>query len=287
MDPYIVLLCEVNNQEILDNIIEYLKYKGKIYYGHYAGKSPCLLSKYPINTSIIREGVAKATLVINEQRFAVYSIHLDHQYAAEYYPRGYDGQLFAKLEKPIIDEQQIIEYSRHSARAIQTSDLLVDVNKEKDRGSLIIIGGDFNEPSYLDWQENTKNIRDHNGVVVNWESSKLLDADGLKDTYREIFPNPITHPAFTFAAGNTHPDIDESVLKLVQGVDNRERLDRIYYYPNKQFTLTNIAIVGPEEDFFDGVILEETMDNIITPESGFWVSDHKGNYAEFELLLDE
>jgi len=35
----------------------------------------------------------------------------------------------------------------------------------KEKGNIILLGGDFNEPSHLDWKENTKNLWDHNGTV--------------------------------------------------------------------------------------------------------------------------
>ena len=55
-----------------------------------------------------------------------------------------------------------------------------------------------NEPSHLDWKENTKNLWDHNGTVVRWDCSVLLENAGFKDAYRTKYPNPVTHPGFTF-----------------------------------------------------------------------------------------
>ncbi len=66
--------------------------------------------------------------------------------------------------------------------------------KKLKKGNLVVLGGDFNEPSHLDWQQNTKDMRDHNGLVINWDCSVLLYEAGFKDAYREIYPDAVTHP---------------------------------------------------------------------------------------------
>ena len=64
------------------------------------------------------------------------------------------------------------------------------------------MGGDFNEPSHLDWLDNTKNLFDHNGAVIHWDCSMMLSQAGFKDAYREKYPDPVLYPGFTFPAGN-------------------------------------------------------------------------------------
>ncbi|MEM7655585.1 MAG: endonuclease/exonuclease/phosphatase family protein [Bacteroidota bacterium] len=60
----------------------------------------------------------------------------------------------------------------------------------------VIIGGDFNSPSHMDWGETTK--EQHNGLVVPWSATKVLEDIGLIDSYREIHPDPLTHPGITW-----------------------------------------------------------------------------------------
>ena len=74
-----------------------------------------------------------------------------------------------------------------------------------------MIGGDFNEPSHLDWQADTKDIREHRGMVVNWDCSKILIEDGYKDTFREIYPNPVIYPGFTFPTNNIEVDLKQTI----------------------------------------------------------------------------
>ncbi len=60
----------------------------------------------------------------------------------------------------------------------------------------LIIGGDFNTPSHLDWGHETKSM--HNDLIVPWYTTKVLEDIGLIDSYREINPNPIWHPGITW-----------------------------------------------------------------------------------------
>jgi len=60
----------------------------------------------------------------------------------------------------------------------------------------MVIGGDMNSPSHLDWNEETKS--NHNGLIVPWYATKVLDDIGLVDSYREMHPNPNWHPGITW-----------------------------------------------------------------------------------------
>lgn len=287
MDPDILLLCEVRAQKSLDYIKDSLKQQGKVYYGDYLNLSTAILSKYPIIEIVGAKELGdetgsftKAVFEIEKQRFAVYSLHLDYLNYACYMPRGYCGATWKKLPARIDNADTVLKHNRLSKRDEETKALLKDMEKELVKGSEIIFGGDLNEPSHLDWQDDTKDMRDHNGLVVNWDCSIMLHKAGYKDVYRELFSNPVTHPGFTWPAGNSSVSLNS--LAWTEGVDDRDRIDFIYYYPSEKLKLKDAAIVGPREDFYDGKIRSEiTEDKIIIPNST-WASDHKGVYAEFE-----
>ncbi len=76
----------------------------------------------------------------------------------------------------------------------------------------MILGGDLNSPSHLDWGIQTKS--DHNGLVVPWYSTKVLEDIGLVDSYRKLNPNPVTHPGITWD---------------MKGVKDEHRIDYIFY----------------------------------------------------------
>ena len=68
----------------------------------------------------------------------------------------------------------------------------------------IIVGGDMNSPSHLDWSKKTKNI--HNDLVVPWYSTKVFEDLGFTDSYRHENPNPLKHPGITW----DHKERDDS-----------------------------------------------------------------------------
>ncbi|WP_162416526.1 endonuclease/exonuclease/phosphatase family protein [Cyclobacterium roseum] len=76
----------------------------------------------------------------------------------------------------------------------------------------MILGGDMNSPSHLDWNEETK-VR-HNGLVVPWYATKVLADMGFRDSFREVHPNPIWHPGITWD---------------VKGKMDSHRIDYIFY----------------------------------------------------------
>lgn len=98
----------------------------------------------------------------------------------------------------------------------------------------VIIMGDFNEPSALDWTEATKYAADHNGVVYAWETTHRLLLAGFVDTYRQVYPNPVTHPGYTWPAAaksnqQQGPDGVVESTGWLKNADERDRIDFIFY----------------------------------------------------------
>lgn len=53
----------------------------------------------------------------------------------------------------------------------------------------LVVGGDFNSPSLLDWSKKTSHW--HNDLEVKWPVSEQMIAQGFKDAFREIHKDPI------------------------------------------------------------------------------------------------
>ncbi|SEJ33568.1 Exonuclease III [Cyclobacterium xiamenense] len=79
----------------------------------------------------------------------------------------------------------------------------------------MILGGDMNSPSHLDWNEETQ--ARHNGLVVPWYATKVLADMGLKDSFRDVHPNPNWYPGITW-------DVKEK--------EDSHRIDYIFYKGN-------------------------------------------------------
>ena len=59
------------------------------------------------------------------------------------------------------------------------------------------VSGDFNIDSHLDWIEATRD--EHEGYVIPWPTSLLMDQAGFTDSYRKLYPDPKTYPCKTWS----------------------------------------------------------------------------------------
>lgn len=117
----------------------------------------------------------------------------------------------------------------------------------------LIMGGDFNSHSHLDWTEATKDMYNHGGAVVNWTVSKEIEAADFKDSFREINPDPVKNIGTTWLT-----DAD-----LLETVNRQDRIDYIYYQGN--------TIQAVESECYDN-ILGKTFS--FKGEDFFYASDH-------------
>jgi len=84
----------------------------------------------------------------------------------------------------------------------------------------IIIGGDLNSHSHLDWTEKTRDIHNHGGAAVDWTVSRKLYTDGFVDAFREIHQNPEKMPGKTWISAWEN---DKQVFNRI------DRIDYCYY----------------------------------------------------------
>ena len=61
----------------------------------------------------------------------------------------------------------------------------------------VIMAGDYNSPSHLDWTASEKDL--HGGRSVNWPVSRQMTDAGLRDAYREVYPEVREYPGLTWS----------------------------------------------------------------------------------------
>ena len=105
-------------------------------------------------------------------------------------------------------------------RFAEVSSILKEMKPHLDREKYagIIMSGDFNSGSHLDWIPLTQNI--HENYVVAWPESKAMLAAGFTDSFRELHINPAMDPGYTWT-----PRAATSSNKYGM----RDRIDYIYY----------------------------------------------------------
>lgn len=286
-----VTLSEVrnyNNTRFCDRIVNSLRDKGYTFYSFYSYDTG-LLSRFPIKDSttvypcIDDHGSAYRALIdMHGYEVALYTAHFDYQNCTYYDVKGYDGSSW-KSRPPMVDMDSIMMNNVKSKRDNGAMALLKDAKEDRARGRIVIIGGDFNEPSFLDWTEETKNMFDRNGLVVPWTVSVLMTAHGYIDTYRAIYPNPVTHPGITYPANN--PKVDLKKLTWAPTADERERIDFIHYAPFDGLRLRDVAIWGPDSSICRNQRVKDDTEDIFMIGRGIWPTDHKAVLATFELQI--
>lgn len=297
VNPDILILCELHN-EIISSILndkytdsslritDALKKRNLTYYGRNDGSTVGVISKYKINDFKIiptpkNNFMAKAIINIKGVNFAVYSLQLDNKYYGPYLPRGYSSTDWQKIAKPITNVQEITRQNNLSTRDETIGIFIEDAGIESEKENEIIMGGDFNEPSFQDWQENTKYLNDHNGVVMNWYCSTILKDYEFIDTFRAKYPNVVSNPGFTYPSANK--DVTVGKLGYCSEKDERDRIDFIYYRASDKIELVDSQIVGPPFSVYCGQIdVNDSEDVIIAPKS-VWPSDHNGNVTTLRL----
>ena len=99
-----------------------------------------------------------------------------------------------------------------------------------NRGAAVIVGGDFNEPSHLDWTTAAREAGLHGGVVP-WPASTKLARLGLTDTYGAVVPDEVTSPGYTWTP---YPERE--------GGEIHDRIDFLYHSP--ELVPGDVRIVG-------------------------------------------
>lgn len=251
-----------------------------------------VLSLYPIQETGLFEYMTKAVIAPGGVPIAVYAAHLQYQWYATYLPRGYGAGVpepgrFAEYgwdkipTGPVTDVAAVTQINDESGRPTEIAEFIADAALEQAKGRAVILGGDLNEPSTLDWTPATKDLFDHNGVVLPWGSTQRLRDAGFVDAYRHLYPDPVTHPGFTWPTDN--PDASVSSLTWTPEADERDRIDYIFAGPSPQLTLTSAGIVGPRGSIVRNQRVEEsTADNFVSSPLP-WPTDHKAVIASYRL----
>lgn len=182
-----------------------------------SGDSMSILSKYPIVEEygvINRSGGVRIALDGEVQQVNFYSLHLGHD------PYGPYDFCFDNMTV-----EEVLEREADSGRTPQiteTLEALEDSGHLDGAGEIpLLVVGDFNAPSHLDW---TQELAEKNCGVrdVPWPTSKKPEEAGLIDSFREANPNPVEAPGITWSP--LFP------LNAKEGLpEPQDRIDFVYY----------------------------------------------------------
>lgn len=235
-----------------------------------------IYSKLPIKLTSETQWLTTATVTVNGQRVVVVNCHWS---AADYGPYLVQRRLRMQGAPSFVEkfEQEILESTAKNSgeRGYQTT--LDAIKQSVEVSDHVILTGDFNEPSHLDWtvraaaEGRDRWVRNTSGIPLRfpiaWIGSSQLAELGLRDAYRTAYPDEVKHPGNTW----TPPYPAETPGRRDFGEQVLDRIDRIYFR-GPRFRLKGSGVIGESE----------RTSEIVYP--GRWPSDHRAVVAELELV---
>jgi len=214
------------------------------WYHHRAGENLGIISRYPITARFGDPGVgfygaAGVRVRVGPGREVdVWTAHLD------YTPYGPYESVFDGLPA-----HELIAHEE--VRLAQLLDALRRIDEACEEGVPVVLVGDFNCPSHLDRQH------------VAWPVTKAAEEAGLRDSYREVHPDPDQDPGHTWSPiHRVHED----------GSGRPEPQDRIDYILHRGLTVlaSRTVVTGTPSPWPDVA-------------GNAWPSDHAAVITTFAL----
>ena len=187
-------------------------------WNQYQGESPhlCVLTRCEIAETFDHEpwhGVGARLVHASGREFLAWSIWLDYRayipYVIRDNPQISDGDL---LKSEFESSQRLPQAERLLARIEELGHL--------DSNLPLLVGGDWNTPSHLDWTRDTATVfkrrRD-----LDLPVSLLVESNDFRDVYRMLHPDPVHHPGITWSP------MFRGTEEKEQGFD---RIDRLYLH---------------------------------------------------------
>ena len=172
---------------------------------------------------------------------AVANVHLPSDPYGPYFPR----------EGWTLDEVLALE---HELRMPAIQPQLAALPPLAAAGIPVVLTGDFNSPSHLDWTAAVSAVRPIEAPYpIDWPVAHALADAGFTDSYREVHPDPVADPGFTWTPG--YP-------RERKGVEVHDRIDWVLH-------------AGPAQALASEVVGEggyAGTDIAVDP----WPSDHRG-----------
>jgi hypothetical protein len=160
--------------------------------------------------------------------------------------------------------KEVIDNEEHK-RVPAVQPTLDALSKLAGLGMPVFLTGDFNAPSHLDWTKQTVGLRPQIKFPVDWPVSVLVERAGLRDSYREVHPDPIAYPGITWPA-------NRPFVKGYNPYRAHRAADRIdFIYSGGPATATDSVIVG--EQGSDGVDVTSSP----------WPTDHRATVTTFRV----
>lgn len=193
INPDVILISE--NYGIMQRLLEGL---GAGWYGEFFSMSLALVTRHRVlatehpyiapwnyldnSEHPFNFGLAELEVEGQRVRCCPLWINWEPVITAKKFAEGYDAVTNAMVSYPRFSSRRIDEIKgilgSIKAHMTETDDIP------------IVIGGDFNGDSDLDWTDVTKDVKGHHGLSIPWPEHIEMRKAGFTDTYRELNPFP-------------------------------------------------------------------------------------------------
>jgi len=177
-----------------------------------------------------------------------------HLFYIPYQPYQLAGKPYGNF--PFIKTEEEAVHFAKSARGKEVDEYIREIKPILSEGWPVLLTGDFNEPSFLDWATTAAKA----GLCklkVEWPATKAFSDIGFSDAFRVMYPDEVKYPGETWSSIDAPGEI-------------HDRIDFVFYR-GKQLKVVNARTIG----FKDG-------------KSGIGVndypSDHRAVTVNFEWI---
>ena len=193
---------------------------GELGWNQYQGESAhlCIMTPLELETTFFHHawhGVGARIKDEHDREFLAWSIWIDY--------RSFVG--YELRDNPEMDDETLL--AAESVRSDRLKQATALIEHLKEAGQLktdlpLLVGGDWNCPSHLDWTLDTARIF-RNRREMSLPVSLAMREAGFADTFRVLHPNPVQHPGITWSPMFRGPAPgDEGTAQSF------ERIDRLY-----------------------------------------------------------
>jgi exodeoxyribonuclease III len=187
------------------------------------------------------------------KRVWIFNAHFAH---APYQP--YQLLKIPYHDGPFINTAVEAVAAARDARQAQVESMLAEVAAVRDQNTPIIITGDFNEPSSLDWTAAVF-LAGRCPRAVRWPTTAAVCDAGFVDSYRQLHNDPLKMPGYTWTPTTSVDDPQ----------DHHDRIDFVMI-GGPGARVSNSEIVGEDS---------QHADIVVTP----YPSDHRGVVATMKI----
>jgi len=229
----------VGLQEVSEPRLRYIADSLGYYYHHHgeheaSGKNDTgLLSRYPLSR-VTRYG-ATIYLTVNDP------VHVANVHLSPYPYEPYE------LRDGEITPEEAVAQARFT-RFPEIQPVLEALEAPLEEDVPVLLTGDFNEPSHLDWTDEAAEAGLHLGETVAWPTSRAIVRHGFRDAFRAVHPDEVARPGETWTTLTGDPDEVHDRIDMIYVAGDGVTVADAYTVGLRDEPPTDVAVPGYPSD---------------------------------------